>query len=97
MKKLVFLMPMLALAANLPDLAQLKEMAARYAPTEIRVDLSKLTPGDRQALGKLIQASRILNDIFLNQLWSGNQVLHARASARRIASRPRARRVFLDQ
>ena len=78
MKKLVFLMPMLALAANLPDLAQLKEMAARYAPTEIRVDLSKLTPGDRQALGKLIQASRILNDIFLNQLWSGNQVLHAK-------------------
>ena len=78
MKKLVILMPLLALAANLPDAAQLEKMTARFAHTELRADVSKLAPGDRQALAKLIQASRLLNDIFLNQLWSGNQALFAK-------------------
>ena len=50
-------------------------MIARFAPTEMRADVSKLSPGDRKALAKLIEASRILDDIFLKQLWSGNQAL----------------------
>jgi peptidase M49-like protein len=61
-----------------PDLAQLKKMAARFAPTPLRVDTSKLSAGDRQALVKLIEAARILNDIFLQQLWDGNKALYAR-------------------
>jgi len=69
---------MLALAANLPDLAQLEKMTARFAPTELRVDTSRLSAGDRQALVKLLEASHVLNDIFLNQLWSGNQVLYSK-------------------
>jgi hypothetical protein len=78
MNRLLFLIPMLALAADIPDLAQLEKMAARFAPTELRVDVSKLSPGDRQALAKLIEASRVLEDIFLNQLWSGNPALYAK-------------------
>ncbi|HTA70836.1 MAG TPA: hypothetical protein VK776_21275 [Bryobacteraceae bacterium] len=78
MKKLLFIMPMLAIAANTPDLAQLEKMIARFTPTDLRVDISKLSPGDRQALAKLIEASRVLDDIFLNQLWSGNQPLYAK-------------------
>ena len=78
MKKLVFLIPMLALTANIPDLAQLDQMIARFRPTELRVDMAKLSPGDRQALAKLIEASSVLNDIFLNQIWSGNQALYAK-------------------
>jgi len=69
---------MLAIAANTPDLAQLEKMIARFTPTDLRVDISKLSPGDRQALAKLIEASRVLDDIFLNQLWSGNQPLYAK-------------------
>ncbi|HUA20109.1 MAG TPA: hypothetical protein VMB25_15280 [Bryobacteraceae bacterium] len=69
---------MLALAANLPDLAQLEKMTARFAPTELRVDVSKLSPGDRQALVKLVEASRVLNDVFLQQLWNGDQALYAK-------------------
>jgi hypothetical protein len=61
----------------LPDLAQLQKMAARFTPTPIRVDTSKLSAGDHQALIKLIQASRILNEIFMRQLWSGNLALYA--------------------
>jgi len=78
MKKLLFIIPMLAIAANVPDLAQLDKMIARFKPTELRADVSKLSPGDRQALAKLIEASRVLDDIFLNQLWSGNQPLYAK-------------------
>jgi hypothetical protein len=61
-----------------PGLAQLEKMASRFAPTSLRVDTSKLSAGDRQALVKLIEAARTVNDIFLKQMWSGNQALYAR-------------------
>ncbi len=60
------------------DLAQLDRMASRFAPTPLRVDTSRLSSGDRQALVKLIEAARILNDIFLQQMWDGNLALYAR-------------------
>lgn len=66
----------LLMAARFPDLAQLNQMIARFAPTELRVDTSALAAGDRQALGKLIEASRLIDDIFLTQVWSGNQALY---------------------
>jgi hypothetical protein len=78
MKKLLFLIPMLALAADIPDLVQLEKTIARFRPTELRADVNKLSPGDRQALPKLIEASGVLNDIFLEQLWSGNRALYAK-------------------
>src|ERR671934_66072 len=62
---------------TLPDAAQLKKMIARFAPTELKVDTSKLSAGDQKALVKLIQASRIFNDIFMNQLWSKNRATYA--------------------
>ena len=39
-------------AANVPDLAQLQKMTARFAPTEMNVDLSKLSAGDQQGAGQ---------------------------------------------
>src|SRR5437660_9344875 len=57
--------------------AELERMIARFAPTELRVDTSAISEGDRKALGKLIEASRVIDDIFLTQLWSGNhELLH---------------------
>ncbi len=61
-----------------PGLAQLEKMTARFAPTTLRVDTSKLSSGDRQALVKLIEAGRILDNIFLIQYWSGNPGLYSR-------------------
>jgi peptidase M49-like protein len=58
--------------------ADLERMAARFMPTSLRVDVSSLSNGDRQALVKLIQAARIVDDIFLKQLWSGNVPLYQR-------------------
>jgi hypothetical protein len=37
-----------------------------------------LSSGDRQALVKLVQAARILDQIYMKQLWSGNLDLYAR-------------------
>ncbi|MGH9705669.1 MAG: dipeptidyl-peptidase 3 family protein [Candidatus Acidiferrales bacterium] len=55
-----------------PDLAKVEAMTARFAPTPMRVDNSALSSGDQKALVKLIQASRIVNRIFMRQFWSGD-------------------------
>jgi Peptidase family M49 len=63
---------------DFPNQVELEKMAARFAPTPLRVDTSGLSSSNRQALIKLIQAARVLNDIFLKQLWDGNPALYAR-------------------
>jgi peptidase M49-like protein len=55
-----------------PDTARLQKMTARYAPTEIGADLSSLSAADRQVLVKLIEASKIVDGLFLEQAWAGN-------------------------
>lgn len=61
-----------------PGSAELQKMTARFAPTPLRVDTSKLSAGDRQALLKLIEAARILNVVFMKQFWSGDLALYDR-------------------
>ena len=56
-----------------PDQAALETMTARFAPTDITADVSGLPAGERQALGKLVQASRIIDALFLRQVWAGNE------------------------
>jgi hypothetical protein len=51
---------------------------ARFAPTDITADTSRLTPGDRQALDRIIQAAATLNPLFRRQVWRGNDSLLAR-------------------
>src|SRR5579872_3000134 len=63
--------------AAVPDLNELNRMIARYAPAELRVDTSHLSPGDKQALAKLVEAAKVIDDIFVTQLWSGNAALKA--------------------
>ncbi len=58
-----------------PDLQKLQQMTARFAPTDITADLSKLSPSDRQVLAKLVQASKIIDALFLRQVWAGNDAL----------------------
>ena len=64
--------------AQVPTLAQLETMTSRFAPTPIRVETSNLSSGDRQALVKLIEAARVVDQIFLQQLWRGNLEMYAR-------------------
>jgi hypothetical protein len=57
---------------SVPDTSKLQAMAARFAPTEIGADLSSLSAGDRQVLAKLVEASKIVDALFLRQAWAGN-------------------------
>jgi len=63
-------------AAPAPGLDQLKQMTARFVPTPLKVDTSQLSKGDQQALLKLIQAAKVLNPLFMQQLWTGNLALY---------------------
>src|SRR6185295_18668352 len=47
----------------------------RFAPTEIVADLSALSPSDRQVLAKLIAASKVIDALFLRQVWAGNEAM----------------------
>ncbi|HKD45686.1 MAG TPA: hypothetical protein VKD24_08510 [Candidatus Angelobacter sp.] len=73
-KLLLFVMATIITSAaqTFPGTAELKRMAERFAPTPLSVDTSSLSAGDKQALVKLIQAARIVNTLFMEQLWSGN-------------------------
>ena len=55
-----------------PDKGWLDHMIGRFAPTELQVDLAKLSPDDRKTLARLVQASQIIDGIFLRQDWAGN-------------------------
>ena len=57
---------------NPPDTAQLDKMTARFIPTDITADISKMSPADRRVLAKLVDASKIIDGLFLRQVWTGN-------------------------
>ncbi|MBZ5623291.1 MAG: hypothetical protein LAQ69_31900 [Acidobacteriia bacterium] len=67
---------LLAAATVMPDLAQLKQMSARFAPVKLKYEESGLSSGDRAALPKLVEAAKVLNPIFMDQLWSGDRALY---------------------
>jgi len=61
-----------------PGLARLQQMTARFAPTPLRVDTSKLSTADRQAVAKLIEVARLLDHVFLMQSWKGDSDIYTR-------------------
>ena len=69
---------MTTIAATIPDLAELNRMIARFAPATLTADTSKLSPGDKQALAKLLDAARLIDDNFQVQHWNGNPELKAK-------------------
>src|SRR4029078_2152251 len=61
-----------------PELAR---KIARFAPTTLTADTAKLTPKDRLALSKIIAAAKLLDPLFLRQVWSGNDALEKKLLA----------------
>jgi hypothetical protein len=59
----------------LPTASELRAMTARFAPVEIGADVSGLPDDERQALAKLVQASKIMDALFLRQVWAGNDAM----------------------
>ena len=71
----VVALPAAASPVRLPDLVALRRADARYAPVDLRVDLSKLPDGERRALACLVDAARVMDALFLRQVWAGNAPL----------------------
>ncbi len=61
---------------SFPNAEELNQMAARFAPAPLDVNLSSLSAGDKKALAKLTEAGHIVNHIFMQQFWSGDLALY---------------------
>lgn len=59
----------------------LAKKTARFAPTMLTASTAKLTPKDKLALQKIIAAAKLLDPIFLRQVWSGNDALEKKLLA----------------
>ena len=69
---------LLAQEGSVPEttgLQRLEKMTARFAPTSIRADLSHVSAADRQVLAKLVEASKMVDALFLRQVWAGNEAM----------------------
>jgi hypothetical protein len=71
---------------KIPTLAELQKMEARFAPTDLKVDISSLSAGDHKALAKLIEAAHLIDDLYMEQVWSGNRARYS--ELKRTASSP---------
>src|SRR6187549_1373197 len=82
--------PAPAAAPAAPPASPLRTMTARFAPADIGADLSALPDNERQALAKLVEAARIMDGLFLRQVWSGNDALldHNKAFVPGVPAKP---------
>jgi hypothetical protein len=71
---------------SVPSATELRTMAARFAPADIAADVRQLPERERQALAKLVQAARIMDSLFLRQVWAGNDALLQRLAREAVAS-----------
>ncbi len=60
---------------------ELEKKIARFAPTVLTANTTSLSPKDRLALKKIIEASKLLDPLFLRQVWSGNEALEKKLQA----------------
>jgi hypothetical protein len=59
----------------LPSTAELEAMAARLAPVDVRVDVSRLPAEERQTLIRLIEAARVIDALFVRQRSPSNDAV----------------------
>ncbi len=53
----------------------LPRKASRFAPTDIAADLSGLAQSERAALTHMIRAAQVMDALFLEQVWAGNEAM----------------------
>jgi hypothetical protein len=62
-------------AAASGEAGAIARKASRFAPTDIAADVSGLAPGERAALTHMIQAAQVMDALFLEQVWAGNEAM----------------------
>ena len=71
-----FLVGILVLSASARTAAQQETTMTRlFAPVEIGADLSDLPTSERLALAHIVDAARVMDGLFLQQVWAGNPSL----------------------
>src|SRR5437016_13289792 len=63
------------------DDRELAKKIRRFSPTILTADTSRLSATNRKALQKIIEAARLLDPLFLRQVWSGNEALKMKLEA----------------
>ena len=61
-----------SIGATTTGTGQETTMSPLFAPVEIGADLSALPDSERQALVHIVDAARVMDGIFLEQVWAGN-------------------------
>jgi hypothetical protein len=61
--------------------SEIEAKIKRFTPVEITSDISKLSDGDRKALAKLFEATKIMDKLYTRQVWSGNEALRQKLEA----------------
>jgi hypothetical protein len=59
---------------EMPDLARLQAMTARFAPVDIGADISALPLNEQKALAKLVEAGAVMDRLFVRQVWERNEI-----------------------
>jgi hypothetical protein len=67
--------------AKKTELMDLKAKTERFAPTVITADVSKLSANDRKALAKIVEAAKLMDPLYIHQVWSGNAALEKKLEA----------------
>ena len=68
-------------------------MTPLFAPVDVGADMSSLPPSERAGLARIIDAARVMDALFLEQVWAGNPSLLLALQGERDA-RNRARLAF---
>ncbi|HVQ37302.1 MAG TPA: hypothetical protein VMS31_07210, partial [Pyrinomonadaceae bacterium] len=61
--------------------SELAKKIRRFSPTVLTADTARLSAKDRQALQKIIAAAKLLDPLFLRQVWRGNEALKLKLEA----------------
>lgn len=61
--------------AHSSQTALLTASQASFAPVNIEAGVSNLPAGERRALAKLIEAAKLMDSLYLRQVWSGNTAM----------------------
>jgi hypothetical protein len=77
--------------------SELPARIARFAPAAIGADTSRLSAGDRRALSKLVDAARLMDSLFLRQVWAGNDAMLQRLAREAVAASPAGQPAAADQ
>ena len=60
---------------------ELAKKIGRFSPTILTANTSRLSANDRGALTKIIEAAKLMDPLFLHQVWSGNEALKRKFEA----------------